>query len=117
MVFYFYNTCLNSFNFSSLFAGEIIISSTSPKLSSGTGFGFTILSAILFPMNSAVASVVLWTTFLEAVFRASSPVLVAVSNNCFQYLSERFLANDKNPYPLTYFLLLGSIEKNVISIY
>ena len=32
---------------------------------------------------------------LEAVFSASSPV----SNNCFLY----FLANNKNPYPLTCF--------------
>ena len=54
---------------------------------------------------------------LGAVFRASSPV----SNNRFLY----FLANDKNTYPLTYFLVLGSIEyhriakleRRVISIY
>ena len=42
------------------------------------------------------------TTFLEAVFKESSPV----SSNCFLY----FLENDKNLYPLTYFLVLGSTE-------
>ena len=40
--------------------------------------------------------------FLEAVFRVSSPV----SNSCFLY----FLANDTNPYPLTYFLVLHAVE-------
>ena len=41
---------------------------------SDKGFGFTVLSVILFAMNSPVSSAVLWTTFLEAVFRTSSPV-------------------------------------------
>ena len=41
----------------------------------------------------------LWTTFLKAVFTAPNPV----SNNCLLCL----LGNDKNPYPLTYFLVLG----------
>ena len=53
---------------------------------------------ILFPINSLA----LWTTFLEVVFKESSHV----SNYCFLY----FLANDKNSYPLTYFLAVGSIE-------
>ena len=76
-------------------------------------FGFTILlffdlataSAILFPVNSLA----LCTTFLET--------FILVSNNYFLYLSEKFVANDKSPYPSTYFLLLGSIEYRVISIY
>ena len=55
-------------------------------------------SEILFPKNSPA----LWTTFLEAVFKESIPV----SNNYVLY----FLGNDKNPYPLTYFLVLGSNE-------
>ena len=55
------------------------------QFSSGTGFGFTILLVILFPINSPVASAILWTTFLEAVFAASNPVFVAVSNNFFPY--------------------------------
>ena len=106
---HFYNTCLNSFNISSLFSGGITISST--------GFVYRILllynlvtaCAILSPKNSLV----LWTTFLEEVFKESSPV----SNNCFLCLLEKFLANDKNPYPLRYFLVLGSIEQPNISIY
>ena len=39
---------------------------------------------------------------MEAVFTASS----LLSNNSFLY----FLATDKNPCPLTYFLVLGPIE-------
>ena len=74
-----------------------------------TCFGFIILSAILSPLNLPVASAALWTTFLELIFRASSPV----SNNCFLY----FLANDKNQHLLTYFLVLGFIEYHIISIY
>ena len=76
---------------------------------SSTGFVFTILSsfnlatasAILFPINSHVASAALWTMFLEAVFKVSNPI----SNNCFLY----YLANDKNSYHLTYFPVLSSI--------
>ena len=82
-MFHFYNALLNLFNISSLFSG-------------GT---------ILFPINSPA----LWTTFLEPVFKESSPV----SKNCFLY----FLVNDKNPSPLNYFLVLGSIEYRRISIY
>ena len=82
-----------------------------------TCFGFTILSsfnlatasAILFPINLPV----LWTTFSEAVFKESSPV----SYNCFLYLLDTFLVNDKNSYRLTYFLVVGSTEYCVISIY
>ena len=44
------------------------------EFSSSTGFGFTVFSAILFPINSPVASALLWTTFLEAFFTVSSPV-------------------------------------------
>ena len=61
-------------------------------------------------MNSPVPSATSWTTFLETVFRASSPAFVAVSKNCFLHLLDRFLANDKNPYPLTYFLALCSTK-------
>ena len=101
-MFHFYKTCLIFLLF---FSGRIVISLT--------GFVFTILSsyklvtasAILFPKILPA----LWTTFSEAASKESSPV----SNNCFLY----FLSNDKNPYPLTYFLDLGSIEYHVISIY
>ena len=44
--------------------------------------------------------------FFEAVFKESSPVF----NDCFLYLLDKFIANDKTSYPLTYFLFLGSIE-------
>ena len=97
-------------NFKTLFPGGTIISSTFLEFSAGKGFGFTILPAILFPIDSPVPSAALWTTFLEVVFRASSPVLVAVSNKCLPYLLDRFLANEKNPDPLMHFLVLASIE-------
>ena len=45
MMFCFYNTCLNSFNISSLSSGGIIISLT----------GFKILSAIIFTIKSPAA--------------------------------------------------------------
>ena len=45
-----------------------------------------------------------------------SHVFVAVSNNCFSYLLDRFFANDKNPYPLPYCLVLGSKEECVFSV-
>ena len=84
MMFHFYNTFLKSFSTSSTFSGRIIISSTSLKFPSETGSSFTILSGIFFPINPPVASAALWTTFLEVVFKASSPVFVSVSNNGFQ---------------------------------
>ena len=101
-MFNFCNTYLNPFNIFSLFSGGIVISST--------GFVSTILSlyelvtasAALFPKNSTA----LLTTFLEAAFKASSPV----SNNYSLYLLENVPANDKNSYPLTYFVVLDSIE-------
>ena len=85
-------------NISSLFSSEIIISSTGSCFSILSSFELVTASAILLPINSPA----LLTTFSEAAFTASNPV----SNNCFLY----FLANDKNSYPLTYFLVLGSIE-------
>ena len=49
-----------------------------------------ILSAILFPIKSPVASTVFCTTLLEAVFAASIPVFVAVSINFLLYLFRNF---------------------------
>ena len=46
----------------------------------------------------------------EAVFAASIPVFVAVSIHFLPYLSPHFLANNKNPCPLTNFLYFGSAE-------
>ena len=67
----FDNTCVNSFNISSLCSSVMIISSTFLEFATGTGFGFTTLSAILFPINSPVALAALWTDFLKVVFKAS----------------------------------------------
>ena len=101
------------FNISSFFSDRIIICSI--------GFAFTILSlydlasesAILFPKNSPVASATSWTTFLETVFKAFTPA----SNNCFLHFLNKFLANDKNLYPLTYFHVFVSVKYCVISVY
>ena len=79
-----------------LFPGRITISSVSD-----TGFGFTILSAILFPIHSNVDSTALRSSFLKALFRSSSPVFLVACINYFPYLFDGFLANYKNPYPLT----------------
>ena len=106
MVFHFVIPVLIHSIFFLFFSVGIIISSTFLEFLSGTGFGSTILSAIFFTINPSVALAALWNTFSEAVFRASSPVLVAVSNNCSPYLLDRFHTNDKNPYPLTFFSLL-----------
>ena len=96
---------------------------------SATGLVFTILSlynlatasTVSFLKNLPVASAALLVTFLEVFI----PVFVAVSNYCFRYLIEKVQANNKNPWPLTYFLVLGYIEwcrvaklkERVISIY
>ena len=67
-------------------------------------------SAILFAFNFPVASAVMWTTFLKALFASSSLALVAMSYNFFPYVLDGFLTNVKNPYPSTYFLVLGSMK-------
>ena len=103
-----YNTCLKLFNISCLFSGEITISSIFPRTLSV--FGFTIFSAILFPMNSLVASGALCINYLEEGFRASIPVFVTVSNSFFSYLLEGCFADDKNLYSWRYYLFLGSIK-------
>ena len=87
----------------------MIASSTFPEISSDKGFGFTVLIAILFPKNSTVASAALSYTFLVAVLKAFIYVFVAASNNFLRYLLERFLPNDKSPYPFTYFLRFSRI--------
>ena len=105
-MFDIYNTFLNLLTFHFFFFGGIIISSTGYCFAILSLFFLVIASAILFPINLPV----LWTTFLEeVVFKTSSPV----SNN----YSLCFFANDKNSYPLTYCLALGSIEHRCISIH
>ena len=82
---------------------EIIVSSTGPHFTNLALFDLITASAVWFPKNLPA----LWTTFFRGGFKESSPV----SNNCFLYL----LANDKNPNPLTYFLVLCSIEYRYIA--
>ena len=105
---HFYKTCLNLFNISSLSSVGIAISLTGFLFTIQLSFDLVTASGVLFPNNSPA----LWTTFLEAVLKESGPVF----NNCFLYLFDKFLPNDKNPHLLTYFLVLGSIEQHVISI-
>ena len=68
-MFHIFNTCLKPFNFSFFFYGGINIFSTFLEFLSVTGFGFTILSTNLFPINAPVASAALstifWKQFLE----------------------------------------------------
>ena len=108
-MFHFYNTFLNSLNIASLFTGGISIFSAFLGFSSFTCFSFTILSAILFPIHLTVASAALWTTFLETVFKHL--VLYPIINF---YI---FSLMTKNPYPLTYIFVLGSVEYRITSIY
>ena len=96
----FYVNCLNLFNISSLFSGRIIISPASLELSEDNVLLLLLLLQVHLLLQLPAK------LFLEAVFRASTPALAAVSNNFFAYLFERFLRNDINPYPLTYFLFL-----------
>ena len=73
-----------------------------------------ILSAILLPIRSPVASAVFWIALFEAVFIVSVVDFLALSRSFWLYLllkvSRMFLAKDKNPYSFTYILSLGSIE-------
>ena len=75
---------------------------------------FVILSTILLPTKSPVASAVFWITLFEAVFIASVVDFLAVSISFWLYLLLKFLliflAKEKNPYPFTYILSLGSSE-------
>ena len=100
-MFHLYNIFLNLSNICSIFSSGIIILSTALCFSILLLFNVVIASVILFPKNSPG----LWTKCLEA--------FGPVSNNCVLY----FFANNKNSYPLTYFLVLGSVKYCVSSIY
>ena len=78
MVEFFNNLDIYQFRFIILVLTRLIF-----LFFSGTGFGFTNFSAILFPINSPVALAVSLITYLEAVFEASSPVFVIVSKKNF----------------------------------
>ena len=86
-------------------------------ITSGTSSGFTVLSVILFPKNSSVASAALWTTVLVAVFEAFSPVFVAAPNNCLQYFLDGFLPKDKNSYPIILILSCTWFYRSVCRLY
>ena len=73
-------------NISSLCSDGKIISSKCFEFTPVTGFGLTILLAILFLINSPVASATLWTTFLVVVFKASKPYFVTASNDSFIFV-------------------------------
>ena len=92
------------------------MSSTFLEFSSVTGFAFTILLAF-FPYKITYCFSCLMDYFLELIFKVPSLVFVVVSNNCFPYLLDRFYANDKKPYPLTFFSALSSIEYHLVFIY
>ena len=97
---HFCNNFLNFFSISSLFSGGIIISSTGSCFSILLSLDLAADSTIFFTKNSPA----LWTTFFEA----SSPVSIIF------YI---FLQMKKNPYHLTYFLVLGSTGYCIISVY
>ena len=59
---------------------------------------------------SPVASAVFYIAFFDAVFNASVVDFLAVWISFWLYLLLKFLSMEKNPYPLTYTLSLGSIE-------
>ena len=85
-----------------LFSSRINVPSTILEFSSGENFGSKICNfvsyqfAILFPINSSVASAFFWTTFLKAFIAALSPVVVAIFNGFLPYLLEKYLENQKH---------------------
>ena len=73
-----------------------------------------ILSSILLPIKSTVASTAFWIALFETVSIATAVDYFALSRSFWPYLLlncvPMFFAKDKNPYPFTYILSLGSIE-------
>ena len=111
MVLHFYNTCLNSLNISALFSGGLIIFSTFIEFSSITGFVLTILSSFDLATASAIFFLQKFTCFMDYFFGTSfKRISVLYPIIVFLYFFDKFLPNDKNIYPLTYFLVLGSIK-------
>ena len=73
-----------------------------------------ILSEILLPIKSPVASAVFWIVLFDIAFIASIVDFLAVPIIFWPYLLLNFLpiflAKDINPYLFTYILSLGSIK-------
>ena len=112
----FHNTCLNSFNISCLFPSGITISSTFLEFTSDLGFDFIIFSVfhlLLIPLLPRLSYALI---FLGEVFVACSLVFQQYPIIFFLYLLDKFLVNVKNPYSLTYFLVLDSVEQNFLEV-
>ena len=77
-------------------------------------FETLILSAVLLPIKSQVASAVFWIALFDAVFVASVVDFLALSRSFGPYLMLKcvpmFLAKDKNPYPFTDLLVQLNIS-------
>ena len=70
----------------------------SSKLVCGDFFEtLVILSAILLPIKSPVASAVFWFSLFQAVFIAPAVDFLALSRSFWLYLLLKFLAKGKNP--------------------
>ena len=117
-MFRFYNTCLNSFNISSIFSGGIIISAKFLGFLSVTCFFFSQFCCrttellrwrFYFLKTRFFYGLLIYKPFLQNIG------LYPITD--YLYLLDKFVANNINPYPLTYFLDLGPIEHRVISIY
>ena len=108
-----------------LYSGDIYLPlNISPSFVSGLFFcdvfeTLVILSTILFPIKSRVASAVFSIAYFEAVLRASVADFLAWTRSFWLYLLLKFLltllpiflpiflAKDKNPYPFTNIQSLG----------
>ena len=112
---------LNSSIISCLFSGDMYLSfgvSDSSLASLFCGFldfseTVVILSAILLLIKSSVTSAVFRIVLFKAVFIASVAVFFPyqeVFDDIYCLNFYPFFAKDKNPYPFTYILSLGSIE-------
>ena len=93
-------------------------------------FWFQNYLAILFSINSLLLQLFygflfgssfcsIWCCFFwqYPIFFNFNKFLIIYLVNLFSYLFDRSLANDSNPYSLTYFLVLGCVVKRIISIY
>ena len=86
---------LKSLSICSLFSEGIIISCVSSIILSSSFYSFflallVILSAILLPIKSPVASVLLVNTFLPAILAKSLPALKLLSNIFLPFFFHRF---------------------------
>ena len=111
--------CCLSFGDMYLFLGVALSTSTSVSSFGNSLVDFlfetlVILSAILLPIKSQVASAFFWIALFDAVFVASVVEFLALSRSFWPYLMLKcvpmFLAKDKNPYPFTDLLVQLNIS-------